>query len=71
MFEYVKKIFKNSTVIHQYRPYYLKYKNGQLSYDVFVCGKNIAFEYQGKQHFEPVEIFGGEKNFLKQQERDN
>ena len=31
---------------------------------------NIAFEYQGKQHFEPVEIFGGEENFKKGQERD-
>ena len=30
----------------------------------------IAIEYQGKQHFEPVDYFGGEENFLKQKERD-
>lgn len=30
----------------------------------------VAIEYQGKQHFEPVEIFGGKENFEKQKERD-
>lgn len=66
MYECIKKIFNKKQVIHQYRPYYL----GKLSYDVFVCGENIAFEYQGKQHFEPVDFFGGEKSFDEQQKRD-
>ena len=52
MLECVEKVFRKNTVIHQYRPYFLRSPKGQLSYDVFVCGKNIAFEYQGKQHFE-------------------
>lgn len=30
----------------------------------------MAIEYQGKQHFEPVEIFGGKDNFEKQKKRD-
>ena len=64
------KVFKKNTVIHQYRPYFLRSKKGQMSYDVFVCGKNIAFEYQGKQHFEPVDFFGGEKHFQEQVARD-
>lgn len=66
MFECIKKVFKNNTVIHQYNPYFLR----QMSYDVYVCGKKIAFEYQGKQHFEPVEFFGGEESHKKQVERD-
>ena len=66
MFDCVKKVFNKREVIHQYRPYFLN----QQSYDVFVCGVNVAFEYQGKQHFEPINIFGGEENFKKQQERD-
>ncbi len=70
MYECIKKVFKNNNVIHQYRPYFLHTNTGQLSYDVFVCGKNVAFEYQGKQHFESVEIFGGEENFKKQKQRD-
>ena len=65
-----KEIFKKNTVIHQHRPFFLKTQIGQLSYDIFVCGKNIAIEYQGRQHFEPIEYFGGEESFLRQKERD-
>ena len=43
----------------------------KLSYDFFLPDLNIAIEYQGRQHYEPVEIFGGEVTFLKQQERDS
>lgn len=66
MYECVKKVFKNRKVIHQYRPYFL----GQQSYDVYVCGENIAFEYQGKQHFEPIDIFGGVEGFEENKKRD-
>lgn len=41
-----------------------------MSYDVFIAGLNIAIEYQGKQHFEPVEFFGGEDAYKKTVERD-
>ena len=41
-----------------------------MSYDVNVCGENIAIEYQGKQHFEPVEFFGGQKHLEEQRKRD-
>ena len=37
---------------------------------IYICGLKIAIEYQGKQHFEPVDYFGGKENFLKQKERD-
>lgn len=56
--------------IYQYRPEYLKTENSQLSYDVFIAKKRVAIEYQGKQHFEPVEIFGGIEAFEKQKKRD-
>ena len=70
VFEYTKKLFNKHQVIYQHRPYFLRTQNGQMSYDVFVCGENIAIEYQGKQHFEPVEFFGGEKHFEEQRKRD-
>ena len=70
VYKCVKQIFKNKEVIHQHRPYFLHTGKSQLSYDVYVCGERIAFEYQGKQHFEPVEIFGGKDNYEKQLERD-
>ena len=41
-----------------------------MSYDVYICGLKTAIEYQGKQHFEPVEYFGGAESFQGQQERD-
>ena len=41
-----------------------------MSYDIFISGLNIAIEYQGKQHFEPVDYFGGEEAFQKVKKRD-
>lgn len=38
--------------------------------DIFVPSKSLAFEYQGMQHFEPVEYFGGEEAFKQNTERD-
>ena len=48
----------------------LIYINSQLSYDDFIPSLHLAFEYQGKQHFEPVDFFGGKDSFEKQQWRD-
>jgi len=70
VYEIVKRLYKNHTVLYQYRPYFLHTDKGQMSYDVFICGLNVAIEYQGKQHFEPVEIFGGEDHFKAQTARD-
>lgn len=41
-----------------------------MSYDVYICRLNVAIEYQGKQHFEPVDIFGGQASFEEQKARD-
>ena len=41
-----------------------------MSYDVYICGLKTAIEYQGKQHFEPVEYFGGKEHYERQVERD-
>lgn len=41
-----------------------------MSYDVFIAGLNVAIEYQGKQHFEPVDFFGWEEGYRKTVERD-
>lgn len=44
--------------------------NGDLSYDFYLSDLNILLECQGKQHFAPVEYFGGEQQFIIQQEHD-
>ena len=49
------------------------YDGGMLSYDFSVIknGKICAFiECQGQQHYKPVEIFGGDEQFAKQQLHD-
>jgi very-short-patch-repair endonuclease/uncharacterized protein YbbK (DUF523 family) len=39
-------------------------------FDFYLEDLNTVIEYDGKQHFEPVEYFGGLEGFLKTQERD-
>lgn len=44
--------------------------NGQLSYDFYVPEFNLLVECQGQQHEKPIEYFGGEEQFVIQQEHD-
>lgn len=70
-FELTKKILSDQKVIFQHRPYFLKTNYGsQLSYDIYIPKLKIAIEYQGKQHYEPVDFFGGSETFLETQRRD-
>lgn len=41
------------------------------SLDIFIPSLSIGIEYQGIQHYEPVEIFGGEEGFKGVVERDS
>jgi len=41
-----------------------------LSYDFFIPGDKTLIEFQGVQHYEPVEFFGGDKKFEMQKESD-
>ena len=53
---------KNIKYIRQYKFYGCKNKL-QLPFDFYLPEYNICIEYDGKQHFVPVEIFGGINNF--------
>ena len=55
-----------SDAVYQYHADWL----GLQSFDIFLPSKNIAIEYQGKQHYEAIEIFGGQEALLDNQERD-
>lgn len=70
VYNIVKKLYRQYKVVYQYHPYYLKTAKGSMSYDVYICGLKTAIEYQGKQHFEPIEYFGGKEHYEKQVERD-
>lgn len=41
-----------------------------LKFDFYLNKYNLCIEYQGPQHYMPIEKFGGEEAFKKQQERD-
>lgn len=60
----IRKYVKN--VEYQYRCEWL----GLQSFDIFLPDYNVAIEYQGQQHYEPVDFFGGEESFEKNAERD-
>lgn len=47
----------------------LKYKNN-LHFDFWLPKQRIAIEYDGRQHYIPINYFGGFEAFQQQQERD-
>ena len=64
MFVVIHKQYPDA--IYQYRAAWL----GKQSLDVYVPSLKIGFEYQGLQHFRPVDHFGGEMGFVEVQKRD-
>lgn len=42
-----------------------------LPFDFYLPKYNLCIEYDGEQHFRPVDFFGGEKHFKLQQKHDN
>lgn len=43
---------------------------GELSYDFYLPKENLLIEYNGRQHYESIEKWGGEERLKKQKERD-
>lgn len=60
---------KNIKFITQYRFEDCRDKN-TLPFDFYLPNYNTCIEYQGKQHYEPIEYFGGEENLLYTQYHD-
>lgn len=44
---------------------------GPLYFDFFIPEYNFAIEFQGPQHFKPIEFFGGRQAFEEQKQRDD
>ena len=53
-------------MLRNYRPDWLE----GLELDVYLPDMALAFEYQGIQHFVPIEIWGGEEKLRVQQKND-
>ena len=46
-------------------------KNRHLVVDFYLPDYNTIIEYNGEQHYKPVDLWGGEEKLESQQERDN
>jgi len=66
LFRKLESEFSQTQVIQHGRPSWL----GRQHFDVWFPHWKIAIEYHGRQHFEPVEFFGGKDAFEKTVERD-
>ena len=66
LFDLIKTEFSDLNVVYQASPDWL----GRQSFDVYIPEKNIALEYQGQQHYEPIDFFGGDEGLKKTKERD-
>lgn len=69
----IKTILDNLNIkyIQQYRINKKTYNNGISTLDFYIKDINIAIEYDGKQHFEPIKHWGGIKKFKEQKEVDS
>lgn len=65
LFKLVRTKFESATMHHS--PSWLQPQH----LDIFVEEFNLAFEYQGQQHYKPIVFFGGEESFKKRLELDN
>lgn len=66
LFYKISEYFKEYEVIQHASPNWL----GRQHLDIYLPKLNIGIEYQGTQHYEPIEFFGGKEAFKKTVERD-
>lgn len=66
LYQIVCRIFPNQLVIRHHRPAWLL----ALELDIYLPALNLAFEYQGRQHFQTIKAWGGEKALKDIKERD-
>lgn len=64
LFHAVRK--NHPDTLYQYRPDWL----GRQSLDLYIPSIRTAIEYQGIQHYHPIEFFGGEEALSQRQELD-
>jgi hypothetical protein len=66
LYNLIKNEFPALAVIQHGKPNFL----GKQHYDIWIPKIKTAIEYQGQQHYEPVDFFGGISSFNDQLERD-
>lgn len=64
---HIQRLFPNSEIIQSARVGWL----GAQHLDFYIPEHNVAFEYHGKQHYEAIPHWGGDRELLIQQKRDD
>lgn len=66
LFRKISDALPNYSIISQYSPKWL----GRQRFDIFIKELNIAVEYNGRQHYEPIDFYGGIEGFEYTLKRD-
>lgn len=67
----INKILKSLGIKYEYQKTFDGLRDTQpLSYDFYIPSQNILIEYQGIQHYQPIDYFGGKSKFKVQQKHD-
>jgi hypothetical protein len=66
LFQLVRRQLKGIDVIQHARPTWLEPQH----LDIYIPAVDLAVEYMGRQHFEPLDFFGGESAYLELVQRD-
>ena len=63
--EHLKEVYGKKNVKHHHNIY-----DNDRRYELDFMVNGVFIEYQGIQHYEPVELWGGKESFIKQVKRD-
>ena len=67
----IKKVLDSLNITYEAQKTFDDLKDNRLlSYDFYIPSQNILIEYQGQQHYQPVDHFGGTDRFAIQQKHD-
>lgn len=66
LYELINRLFPHTVIRREASPEWL----GRQRLDIYLPELLLAIEHQGKQHYSPIAVFGGEAAFEKTKERD-
>lgn len=69
LYKKLKTIFPNEEILYEVGNRVIPWLEGQR-FDIYFPKYNIAVEYNGPQHYMPIERLGGEISYIKTVERD-
>jgi hypothetical protein len=67
LYRIIERLYPGHEVVHHYRATWL----GRLELDVCIPALNLAVEYHGFQHFQPIAAWGGSESLEKVRARDD